>query len=74
MSETPPQSDDLDQNALNEFKSLIEQNLNLSKEWKILILELVSNGFPDENILLTKLTTGGDQSNASPENLEDKKL
>lgn len=46
MSETPPQSDDLDQNALNEFKSLIEQNLNLSKEWKILILELVSNGFP----------------------------
>lgn len=74
MSETPSQSDDLDQNALNEFKSLVEQNSTLSNDWKILILELVSNGFPDENILLTKLITGGDQSNASPENPENKKL
>lgn len=70
MSEISNQSGDLNQDALKEFILLVEQNSILSEDWKTLLLQLVSDGFPEDYSLLINSIKGGENPNVSSENLE----
>lgn len=70
MTESTNLSIDLNQNALNEFIKLVQQDSDLTAEWKTNLLQIVSDGFPVDYSSLTTLIEGGEQTGVSPENLE----
>lgn len=65
------QPNDLNQNALNEFKLLVEQNSEITENWKQTLLQLVSDGLPVDYNSLIILIKGGELIDDSSKDIED---
>ena len=67
-------SGDLNNNALIEFKKLIQAEDTLPSKWKVVMNQLIAEGIPADISLLIQFVEGGELGDAATEKIESEEL